>query len=296
MILRHPTDALVTGFAPRRKFIAAFADVTETTHAIADLHGCSPASEWLLAHTLAAATLLGAPLSEKGESIALRIDDDGSAGGAYAEFTHGGRLRGYVTRKLLPDPEGAEGREPQWSDILGDSMRTKTLWERPGPVPNSVGGFRIRPPSFRALVEGHFLRTLHLPTWARFRVRMDDAGVESAMAFMLQCRPDGDLSGFVQRERAFSDEGGLDEIFDDPVVDTVRWKFDLDDLSIGNAEPLAFRCDCSRAGSLVALVALNGPDILREAVENDAIPSVTCPFCGSCRRKRSPVYPCRRAG
>lgn len=285
MILRHPNDTLVTGFAPRQKFIAAFADVTETTHAIADLHGCSPASEWVLAHTLAATALLGAPLSTDGESVALRIDATGPAGGAYAEYSHGGGLRGYVARKALPEPSlpygAAANAEPPWSDALGDSFRVKTFWERPAPSPDTLGSFRLTPPSYRALVELHFMRALHLPTWARFRIRMDDAGVESAMAFMLQCRPDGDLPGFVGRESAFSEEGGLASVFDDPVIDAVRAALEIDDLAIGHAESVAFRCECSRPGSLLALVALHGADALRATAESGGVSSVTCPFCGA---------------
>ena len=43
---------------------------------------------------------------------------------------------------------------------------------------------------FKRLVEMFFLGNFHLPTRVRFAVRMDSAGVERAMAVMLQCLPE----------------------------------------------------------------------------------------------------------
>ena len=277
MILRRPTDALITGFAPTTKLRVTFADVTETTHAVSDLHECSPASEYALAYALATASLMAAPIRLPGESVSLRIDVPGLVHGAYAECSSSGHLRGYVCRKSLPeadeDPAAAE------ESLFGDSMAVKTFWSRPGMMPDMKSSFSIAPASFRRLVETYFLGNFHLPTWARFALRMDSAGVERAMAVMLQCMPGGDLRGFVDRESLFSENGMLDALFDDPVLETASGVFHLHDLAIEHLTDLAFRCDCSRKQSLAILAGQ--PETSLRAASADAQQVVTCQFCGT---------------
>ena len=278
MILRHPTDALVIGFAPKQKFFVAFADVTETVHAIADLHDSSPVSEWVLAQALAAVALLGAPLSSRGESLSVQADLSGEAAGFYVEHTFGGALRGYVRRNNLPDPPGDPNAGLE--AFLGDAMTVRAYWSRPGRQPDTKAVFPVQPASFQNLVDHFFLRIFHLPTLARLDLRMDDRGVEHAMALMLQCRLDGDMEGFIRRQAEFADDGRVADIFADPVLETAREILDIEDLGIVRNDPLAFRCGCSRDSALGSLAA-QPLESLRAAVDAGLPQTVTCQFCGT---------------
>ena len=279
MILRHPTDALVVGFAPKQKFFVGFADVTETVHAVADLHDCSPASEWVLAQAFASVSLMGAPLSSRGEALSVQADFSGEAAGFYVEHTFGGALRGYVRRKNLPDPDPAADPKTCLDALLGDSMTVRAYWTRPGQHPDAKAVFRVRPASFQGLVDQFFLRIFHLPTLTRFDLRMDDRGVEHAMALMFQCRLDGDMEGFIRRQAEFADDGRVADIFADPVLETVREILDIEDLGIVRNDPLAFRCGCSPENAL----ATQPVESLRDAVAAGHSQTVTCQFCGASR-------------
>lgn len=282
MILRRPTDTLITGFAPTTKLRVAFADVTETTHAISDFHGCSVASECALAQTLAASALLAAPLARPGESVAVRIDVPGPVRGAYAECSSAGHLRGYVCRKALPDSGDDLGNNTAAAEasLFGDAMRVKAYWSRPGGLPDMKSSFHVEPASFRRLVETYYLGNFHLPTWARIGIMLDSAGVERAMALMLQCMPGGDLHGFVDRESTFSDDEKMDSFFADPVLEAASGLLDLHDLAIERVTPLSFRCDCSREQSL-GILASQPEETLRAAASAEGSQVVTCQFCGT---------------
>lgn len=278
MIVRRPTDTLITGFAPTTKFRVTFADVTETTHAISDHHDCSPASEFVLAHALATASLMGSPLSRKGESMSVRFDTPGTVRGGYAEYAPSGHLRGYVCRKSLPEADADPAAAME--SLTGPFLDVSAFLGRPIPLPDMKASFRIAPASFRQLVETFFLVNFHLPTWARFEVVPDAAGVERAMAVMLQCMRGGDIREFVNRESLFSSAEGLAALFSDPVLETASGVFNLHDLAIERVTPLAFRCDCSHIQSL-AILATQPEKDLRAAIEAGAPQIVTCQFCGT---------------
>ena len=277
MILRRPTDALISGFAPTTKLGVTFADVTETAHAISDFHGYGPAAEYALAHTLASTCLMGAPIGPVGESASLRLDVPGPLHGAYAEVSSVGHLRGYVSRRSIPEADDAPAASEE--ALFGDSMDVRTFWSRPGSDPDMKSSFRIAPPSFQRLVEMFFLGNFHLPTRVRFAVRMDSAGVERAMAVMLQCLPGGNLRAFVRREELFAKDSELDAFFDDPVLEAASGVFHLHDLGISRVVNLAFRCDCSREQSRILLAGQ--PEAALRAAARGLPQVVTCQFCGS---------------
>ena len=277
MILRHPNDAIVSGTSPKQKFFVAYADVTETVHAVSDLHNCSPGSERVLAQAFCAAALMGAHLSRPREALAVQTDLAGPAAGTYVEHSFGGAFRGYVRRRNLPEEGGTDPKAAE-AALLGGTMDVRTFWTNPrGPDAKAV--LRVEPASFQNLVDQFFLRVFHLPTLSRIDLRLDEQGVERAQALMLQCRLDGDMEGFIRRQADFDDGGAVGEIFDDPVLETVREVLDIEDLGIVRRDPVAFRCGCSRESALASLAA-QPPARLQALAAAEGPQTVACQFCG----------------
>ncbi len=278
MILRKPSDILVLGFSPETKFRVLFADVTEAVHAISDMQGCTPVSEYLLGGALVSTVLMGADLTRPGETLSARIECDGPAAGSYTEYAAGGAVRGYTRRKLL---EGNESDPAQDLDALfGPELRVQAYLTRPGPEPDAKSLFRAAPPTFRNVVESFFLSSFHIPTWASVGLRMDSAGLGRAIGFAVQCMPDGNMAAFVEKADLFTSDETIGRLLDDPALETSREIFDLPDLAVGRTETLAFHCACSRERSRAMLLGLPEQD-LREMAATDSVQTVTCHFCGS---------------
>lgn len=278
MILRKPTDSLVVGFSAGPKYRVAFADVTEAVHAISDLQYCGPASEYVLAGMLASTALMGADVHRPSESLGVRMECDGLAAGSYTEIATGGNVRGYMRRKVLEECDA----DPiaNHDKLLGGDLKVQAFLARPGEEPDAKSVFRVAPPTFRNLVESYYLQSFQIPTWANIGIRMDSAGVAKAMGFLVQCMPDGDMAGFVDKVDVFTSDEALARVMDDPVLETVRFALDLPDLEIGTTTPLAFHCGCSRERSRAMLAGLPLKD-LEEMVAAGASQTVTCHFCGS---------------
>ena len=278
MILRRPSDSLVLGFSPSTKCRVAFADTTETSHAISDAHGCGPASEYVLAGILASTALMGADVRRPGESLGVRFDCDGLVAGGYAEIAAGGAMRGYMRRKRIDecenDPAGSHER------LVGDAWKVQAYFTRPPDEPDAKSVFRAEPATFRGLVEAFFLESFQIPTWANVGVRADASGVTRATGFLVQCMPDGKFEEFISRMERYTSEETLAAVMDDPVLETMREVLDLPDLEIGASTTLEFRCSCSRERSRSMLAGLPLRD-LAEMAASGATQSVTCHFCGT---------------
>ena len=278
MILRRPSDSLVLGFSPGAKYRVAFTDVTETVHAISDMHQFSPASEYVFGGTMAATALMAADLRRAGESLGVRLDCDGAAAGSYTEYSTGGHLRGYMRRKVLEEYDADPPANHE--QLVGSEFRALAYLSRPGAEPDGKSVFRVSPPTFRNLVETYYLESFQLPSWANVGVRMDSAGVAKAMGIMVQCMPDGAMQEFVERVDVFTSEETLARVMDDPALETARAALDLPDIEIGTAVPLEFRCGCSRERSRAMLAGMPIRD-LEEMAAAGAPQVVSCHFCGS---------------
>lgn len=278
MILRKPMDVFVLGFSPETKFRVLFADVTEALHAISDMQGCTPVSEYILGGALVSTVLMGGDLTRPGETLSTRIECDGQAAGSYTEFAAGGAVRGYIRRKLLEGNESDPSQDLE--SLLGPELRIQAYLTRPGNEPDAKSLYRAIPPTFRNVVESFFLNSFHIPTWAAVGLRMDSAGVGRAIGYAVQCMPDGNMPVFLEKADIFTGAETLDRLLDDPALETARGLFDLPDLAIGRTETLEFRCACSRERSRAMLLGLPEQD-LQEMIAADSVQTVTCHFCGS---------------
>ena len=262
--------------APVKASVITARDMVERARQI---HRTLPVATAALGRTLMAASMMGNQLKEDNGSVTLRIKGDGPLDGITAVADSAGNARGYVLNPAvdLPlkgpaklDVGSAVGRDGSLTVIKDLNMKEPYV----GTVPLVSG-------EIAEDITSYFAESEQIPTACALGVLVDvDQSVLCAGGYLIQLLPGADDAAISAIERGIERvdpvtealRGGLDAR---GLVERVLSEFELEELS---AEPVEYRCYCSRDRVTRALISM-GREELESLLREQGQAELTCQFC-----------------
>ena len=262
--------------APVKASVITARDMVERARQI---HRTLPVATAALGRTLMAASMMGNQLKEDNGSVTLRIKGDGPLGGITAVADSAGNARGYVVNPAvdLPlkgpaklDVGSAVGRDGSLTVIKDLNLKEPYV----GTVPMVSG-------EIAEDITSYFAESEQIPTACALGVLVDvDQSVLCAGGYLIQLLPGADDAAISAIERGIARVGPVTEALRGGLdarglVEQVLSEFELEELS---AEPVEYRCYCSRDRVTRALISM-GREELEALISEQGRAELTCQFC-----------------
>ena len=262
--------------APVKASVITARDMVERARQI---HRTLPVATAALGRTLMAASMIGNQLKEDNGSVTLRIKGDGPLGGITAVADSAGNARGYVVNPAvdLPlkgpaklDVGSAVGRDGSLTVIKDLNLKEPYV----GTVPLVSG-------EIAEDITSYFAESEQIPTACALGVLVDvDQSVLCAGGYLIQLLPGADDAAISAIERGIEQVGPVTEALRGGLdarglVEQVLSEFELEELS---AEPVEYRCYCSRDRVTRALISM-GREELEALIREQGRAELTCQFC-----------------
>ena len=262
--------------APVKASVITARDMVERARQI---HRTLPVATAALGRTLMAASMMGNQLKEDNGSVTLRIKGDGPLGGITAVADSAGNARGYVVNPAvdLPlkgpaklDVGSAVGRDGSLTVIKDMNLKEPYV----GTVPLVSG-------EIAEDITSYFAESEQIPTACALGVLVDvDQSVLCAGGYLIQLLPGADDAAISAIERGIEKVGPVTEALRGGLdarglVEQVLSEFELEELS---AEPVEYRCYCSRDRVTRALISM-GREELEALIREQGRAELTCQFC-----------------
>ena len=262
--------------APVKASVITARDMVERARQI---HRTLPVATAALGRTLMAASMMGNQLKEDNGSVTLRIKGDGPLGGITAVADSAGNARGYVVNPAvdLPlkgpaklDVGSAVGRDGSLTVIKDLNLKEPYV----GTVPLVSG-------EIAEDITSYFAESEQIPTACALGVLVDvDQSVLCAGGYLIQLLPGADDAAISAIERGIEKVGPVTEALRGGLdarglVEQVLSEFVLEELS---AEPVEYRCYCSRDRVTRALISM-GREELEALIREQGRAELTCQFC-----------------
>ena len=262
--------------APVKASVITARDMVERARQI---HRTLPVATAALGRTLMAASMMGNQLKEDNGSVTLRIKGDGPLGGITAVADSAGNARGYVVNPAvdLPlkgpaklDVGSAVGRDGSLTVIKDMNLKEPYV----GTVPLVSG-------EIAEDITSYFAESEQIPTACALGVLVDvDQSVLCAGGYLIQLLPGADDAAISAIERGIARVGPVTEALRGGLdarglVEQVLSEFELEELS---AEPVEYRCYCSRDRVTRALISM-GREELEALLREQGKAELTCQFC-----------------
>ena len=243
------------------------------------IHKTLPVATAALGRALMAASMMGDQLKEDNGSVTLRIKGDGPLGGITAVSDSSGNARGYVAQPLVDLPL----KGPAKLDVGAAVGHTGSL--------TVIKDLNLKEPYVGTvpLVSGeiaedltsYFAESEQIPTACALGVLVDvDQSVLCAGGYLIQLLPGADDAAISAIERGIEKVGPVTEALRGGLdarglVEQVLSEFELEELS---AEPVEYRCYCSRDRVTRALISM-GREELEALISEQGRAELTCQFC-----------------
>ena len=262
--------------APVKASVITARDMVERARQI---HRTLPVATAALGRALMAASMMGNQLKEEDGSVTLRIKGDGPLGGITAVADSAGNARGYVVNPAvdLPlkgpaklDMGSAVGRDGSLTVIKDLNLKEPYV----GTVPLVSG-------EIAEDITSYFAESEQIPTACALGVLVDvDQSVLCAGGYLIQLLPGADDAAISAIERGIARVGPVTEALRGGLdarglVEQVLSEFELEELS---AEPVEYRCYCSRDRVTRALISM-GREELEALIREQGRAELTCQFC-----------------
>jgi molecular chaperone Hsp33 len=238
-----------------------------TWRAVLERHDYPPALRTLLGEAMAACALLAATLKFDG-ALVLQVQGSGALRLMVVECTSAGTLR--ATAKWQDLPEG----ELRLSALLENARCAITLIQPDGSQ-SYQGVVEVRGETVAQMLMHYMLHSEQIET----TMHLCADGTRAA-GLLLQRLPEAgdDDADRWQRVQILAGTVTPAELLGLPAGQLVRRLFHEEDVRLFEADPLSFRCSCSRA-RVESMLRMLGPDEVQSVLAEQGHVEVTCEFC-----------------
>lgn len=253
-------------------------DSTDIIRRMEWIHRTSAVTSAALGRLLTAASMMGAVLKGKDNSITLRINGGGPAGSVIAVSDSEGNVRGYVTDPIVEIPLNEKGKLDVAGAVGKDGMLTvvKDL----GMNEPYVGQVPIVTGEIAEDITSYFAISEQLPSVCALGVLVNpDLTIQAAGGFIIQLLPTAMDDTIDKVEECIKDILPVTQMLTngmsaEDICRSVLKGFDLEILDTSNPE---YRCNCSRERVSKALLTIGKEGLLEMA--QDKKTEVSCHFC-----------------
>lgn len=255
------------------------ANTTEITNAAIRFHGLSPTAAAALGRTLAASSMIGIMLKNRGDTATLTFSGDGVCGKIIAVSDYAGNVKGYIQNPGADLPKNALGK----LDVAGAVGKGSMYVVREaGDKEPYVGVTPIVSGEIAEDITNYFASSEQTPTVCGLGVLVDiDYSCRASGGFMIQLLPGADENFITELEKRMRLVYSVSAYFDrglsnEEIAKEILGKeipFDIFD-----ENEISYCCDCSRERTRGALYSLPVSDI-DEMISDGKEIEMTCRFC-----------------
>ncbi len=253
-------------------------DSTDIINRMEWIHRTSAVTSAALGRLLTAASMMGAVLKGKDNSITLRLNGGGPAGSLIAVSDSEGNVRGYVANPIVEIPLNDKGK----LDVAGAVGKDGGLivMKDLGMKEPYIGQVPIVSGEIAEDITNYFATSEQTPTVCALGVLVNpDLTIKAAGGFIIQLLPTAMDDTIDLVEECIKDIPPVTKMLTDgmtpeEICRSVLNKFELDILDSSNPE---YRCNCSRERVTKALLTMGKEELLDMA--NDPKTVVDCHFC-----------------
>ncbi len=253
-------------------------DSTDIIRRMEWIHRTSAVTSAALGRLLTAASMMGAVLKGKDNSITLRLNGGGPAGSVIAVSDSDGNVRGYVANPIVEIPLNEKGK----LDVAGAVGKdgTLTVVKDLGMNEPYVGQVPIVSGEIAEDITSYFAISEQLPSVCALGVLVNpDLTIQAAGGFIIQLLPTAMDDTIDKVEECLKDILPVTQMLTsgmsaEDICRSVLKDFDLEILDTSNPE---YRCNCSRERVSKALLTIGKEGLLEMA--QDKRTEVSCHFC-----------------
>ena len=254
------------------------ADITDIVNRMEQIHQTSAVTSAALGRLLTAASMMGAVLKGKDNSITLRLNGGGPAGSVIAVSDSEGNVRGYVSNPVVEIPLNIKGK----LDVAGAVGKdgTLTVMKDLGMNEPYIGQIPIVSGEIAEDITSYFATSEQLPSVCALGVLVNpDLSIQAAGGFIIQLLPTAMDDTIDKVEECIKDIPAVTQMLTsgmtpEDICRSVLKGFDLEVLDTSSPE---YRCNCSRERVAKALVSTGRESLLEMAQEK--VTEVSCHFC-----------------
>lgn len=254
------------------------ADTTDIVKRMEQIHVTSAVTSAALGRLLTAASMMGAVLKGKDNSVTLRINGGGPAGSVIAVSDSEGNVRGYVSNPVVEIPLNNKGK----LDVAGAVGKdgNLTVMKDLGMKEPYIGQVPIVSGEIAEDITSYFAISEQLPSVCALGVLVNpDLTIQAAGGFIIQLLPTALDDTIDKVEECIQDIPPVTKMLTsgmtpEEICRSVLKGFELEILDSSKPE---YRCSCSKERVAKALITV-GEEGLREMAEEKTT-EVSCHFC-----------------
>ena len=277
-------DTLVRAITSDGMVQAVAVSTRELTERARQIHTTLPVATAALGRVLAAASMMGNALKDRAGSVTLQIKGGGPLGTVLAVSDHLGNVRGYVQQPHVDLPLRPDGKLDVGAAVGHEG--TLTVIKDLGMKEPYVGSVALLGGEIAEDLAAYFVESEQIPTACALGVLVDrDQSVKAAGGYLIQLLPGAGENVITKVEGGVLAAGaatGLLERCGSPaeMLRTVLSDFEVEILE---ADPIEYRCYCSRERVERALISLGRAE-LESLLEEQGGCELTCQFCDRVHR------------
>ncbi len=253
-------------------------DSTDMINRMEQIHKTSAVTSAALGRLITAASMMGAVLKGKDNSITLRMNGGGPAGSVIAVADSEGNARGYVACPIVEIPLNDKGKLDVAGAIGKEGMLT--VMKDLGMKEPYIGQVPIVSGEVAEDITSYFATSEQTPSVCALGVLVNpDLSIQAAGGFIIQLLPTALDDTIDLVEECIKDIEPVTQMLTkgmtpEDMCRRVLSKFELDILDTSSPE---YKCYCSKDRVAKALISL-GKDELLEMAEEEST-EVSCHFC-----------------
>ncbi len=253
-------------------------DSTDMINRMEKIHMTSAVTSAALGRLLTAASMMGAVLKGKDNSITLRLNGNGPAGSLIAVSDSEGNVRGYVANPVVEIPLNDKGK----LDVAGavGTDGTLTVMKDLGLKEPYIGQIPIASGEIAEDITNYFATSEQVPSVCALGVLVNpDLTIKAAGGFIIQLLPTAFEDTIDQVEECIKGIEPVTQMLTkgmtpEDICRHVLKTFELEFLDTSKPE---YRCNCSRERVTKALLSMGREELADMA--NDPFTEVDCHFC-----------------
>lgn len=254
------------------------ADTTDIIARAEQIHKTSAVTSAAFGRLLTAASMMGAVLKGKDDSITLRLNGGGPAGSVIAVSDSSGNVRGYVSNPVVEIPLNIKGK----LDVAGavGTQGSLTVMKDLGLKEPYIGQVPIISGEIAEDITSYFATSEQTPTVCALGVLVNpNLTIKAAGGFIIQLLPTAAEDTIEKVEKDIAGIPSVTQMLTSGMTpeDICRSVLKSFNLEILDSSAPEYKCNCSKERVANALITL-GKDELNE-MASDPKTEVSCHFC-----------------
>ena len=253
-------------------------DTTAVVSEMENIHKTSAVTSAALGRLLTAASMMGAVLKGKDDTITLRLNGNGPSGTLIAVSDSDGNVRGYIQNPIVEIPLNNKGK----LDVAGAVGKdgNLTVMKDLGLKEPYIGQIPIVSGEIAEDVTAYFAQSEQIPTVCALGVLVNpNLTIKAAGGFIIQLLPTADDETITKVENCIEGIPSVTEMLTEGLnpEEICRKVLSLFELEVLDDFAPIYKCNCSKERVTKALLTLGKDELLDMA--NDPDTRVNCHFC-----------------